>query len=354
MRNFWLFSCIFILFSCKKKDQPLPVDIPSISSGSCTYMTKFSAPANYNLQTIDSIEANVHIKAIQFPSESVGYLLAGNNVGSYAEVFRTNDGGRHWQDLSLDFDESPLNLLFLDENIGILSHYGGKGNLMRTTDGGNTWQPHNSDNLNGNLYHLTKDVQGNIYSIVFGIDLPTIIVKSIDKGLIWTVFKEGLDIDFSLFRPGIHMANGHIYVTTHNGQIVVLDDAGQIVKTIETEVERLWDITFIDEQNFILVDSDKVIKSNDGGLTWQEIHDRTARIIEFDSPDEGWMLLNKSYCNTDVYQANDVLAYTDDGGLTWQESEERTNWMLDYHGHNRNLAGDFVIVFDKNIFQLKQ
>lgn len=348
MKNCWLLICISFLIGCKKEDNTSPF----IPFENCNFITESSAPTGFNIGEIAVIEDNVYLKDIQFISESVGYLFAGNNVGGYAEVYKTVDGGQKWQDLSLNFDESPLSLLFINENIGLLSHYGSRGNLMRTEDGGDTWKPYSFSTFYGNLYHLIKDNQENIYGIASNLNTPTTIVKSTDHGLSWTVFKKGLDIDFSLIRSGIHLIDDKIYVTVKEGQLLKLNETGTLEEIIETGLEMFWDIKLIDGKNFVLVGDSKVIKSNDGGLNWQEIHNRTARIIEFSSPEEGWMLLNKSACNTDVYQVNDVLAYTNDGGLTWQESEERTNWMTDYNGHHKNLTDNYLITFGNSIFQL--
>ncbi|MEM1121635.1 MAG: hypothetical protein AAGJ18_14385 [Bacteroidota bacterium] len=348
MKNIFFLSMLLFV-SCNKAED---FSIPYLYEN-CDYLLDYSTPQTYTLQELSTITANVNLKNIQFVSEKVGYLHAGNNVGGYGEIFKTEDGGQNWQDLSLDLTETSLSMLFINEQMGLLTHYGGKGNLWRTEDGGTTWQSQSFDNLNGHLYHLSQDENGHIYAITSDLNSPATIVKSVDSGMSWTIFKEGLAIDFSLIRSGFFLLSNKVYVTVEGGQLLMLNNTGNIEKTIETGLSRFWDIQLIDGQHFVMVGDGQVIRTNNGGQSWQQIHDRTARIINFSSPQKGWMLLNKSNCFTDVYQVNDVLAYTHDGGSTWEESEERTNWMLHFNGYHQMVGNDYLIVFDKSIFRLK-
>ena len=58
------------------------------------------------------------------------------------------------------------------------------------------------------------------------------------------------------------------------------------------------------------------------------------------------MILNKSYCPSDVYQSNDVIGFTDDGGINWIESSLTTNLTSNY-------SDGIVLTSDKNLILIK-
>ena len=105
----------------------------------------------------------------------------------------------------------------------------------------------------------------------------------------------------------------------------------------------------------IVVLSGKVIKSTDGGGTWETIYEKSARMIGFDSLDKGLMLLEKNSCPTDVYQVNDLIASTNNGGLSWIEAEETTtNLRINFSNSQKMDDGVWYMMIGNRLIQVKE
>jgi hypothetical protein len=50
------------------------------------------SPSGYELTEIGAIDFNGSIKDFQFVNDRIGFALLSNNVGGYAEVFKTPTG----------------------------------------------------------------------------------------------------------------------------------------------------------------------------------------------------------------------------------------------------------------------
>ena len=351
-RYYLLFSCL-LFWMCKKETSTtlvFPVD-PNLP---CDWIETITPPSGFTLEKVSAIEENVNLDDIQMLNDEVGYLLAGNNKGGYAEVYKTVDGGHTWQDLNLIEREIPYGLFFLNEKEGWISYFANQGNILKTIDGGKTWASITFDNLNGHLRDFAQNSKGAIFAMLSGLNVNPSIIKSVDQGKSWELFYEEEPVDFSIFRSGFHLTEQYIYLTTQSGALIKLDFEGNQIAKMPLPIDLLWDVNILDDENFILVGNEEAVKSNNGGQDWEEIHSATARIIQFNHPAEGWMILNKTGCGGDVYQVMDVLAYTEDGGESWQESEMRTNLMIDYNNHYQKENGDFLILFGKSVFELQQ
>ena len=145
-----------------------------VAEGVCDWVEEIYAPTEFVIQPINKIEDNINLKDIQFVTEEIGYLLAGNNKGGFAEMYQTKNGGQTWNDLELTIKESPLSMFFINEAIGIVSHYGQASNYHRTEDGGETWMSMKTSNLTGNLYHIEMDKTGDLYAVISGLNLSLI------------------------------------------------------------------------------------------------------------------------------------------------------------------------------------
>ncbi len=138
------------------------------------------------------------------------------------------------------------------------------------------------------------------------------------------------------------------------GRILVIDKNGQFIKTIETNNYTIWDLKIIDEDNIIVV-SDKVIKSTNGGETWETIYGNSARLIDFDSDGKGLMILEKSFCPNDVYQVNDLIASTKNNGLNWLEAEKTTtNLRINFSNSQKMGEGIWFLMIENKLLELKE
>ncbi len=99
----------------------------------------------------------------------------------------------------------------------------------------------------------------------------------------------------------------------------------------------------------------KVIKSTNGGDTWETIYEENARMIGFDSVNKGLMLLKKSSCPTDIYQVNDLIASTDNGGILWVEAEDTTtNLRSNFQNSQKKNNGNWYIMIGNQLFEINE
>lgn len=341
------FICLSLL-SCRKDETPGgPV------AENCTVNLTLKAPTGFELTKRSTVNFNGGLSELQFVDDQLGFLLGRSTAGSYAALFKTVDGGSSWTDLGLTAKVNPINLFFMNDKIGFITYYEATAGLLKTTDGGQSWTPLTYPDLVGNLYHLQKDEQGNLYAIASNANTSTVLVKSTDQGATWKVIHNSPELGFSLITFSFKIVGSQIYASGKNGKILVTDLDGKLNSTLQTPVSGIWDLAVIDPQHLVVAGTGQTIKSVDGGTTWQTIYDRSGRLLDFVSTNEGLMILNKSYCDTDVYQANDVLGYTSNGGTTWQESAEATNTLIRFVD-SQPISGSLIFVIGNDVYALRR
>lgn len=351
MKNFALFLInVIILSSCRKKSE-YPMG-PNPPFENCKILPDVSPPRGFKLNSKKSVDFNGRLKEIQLIDGKVGYALGVNSAGGYAELFKTVDGGNSWVDLKLLLRENPRSMFFLNDKEGFISCFGVKGDLLKTVDGGVNWVKQTYPNLEGNMNHIQSDKHSDLYAILSGLNTNTVLIKSKDKGNSWEIINDSSELGFSLVTFSFKIFEDRIYVSGKNGVIIVTDLNGKEIEKIATNTSNIYDFEIIDKDNIVMSASGKIIKTTDGGKRWSAIYNRSARIVDFWNPNEGIMILNKSFCATDVYQANDVIAYTKDAGLTWDESAEATNVMSDYSDNQLLADKGYILLIGKNIFVL--
>ena len=80
--------------------------------------------------------------SVHFPSAKVGYAAAGSiYIKDLFFVFKTSDGGEHWQASNVPGSEGAAEAIFFtDENVGyVRAGYPDSGRLYRTANGGQSW-----------------------------------------------------------------------------------------------------------------------------------------------------------------------------------------------------------------------
>ena len=263
-----IFIAISILFfSCNKTDE--------FEFEYCERIEELSAPNGLKLNRVSSIEFNGNFKELQFINDNVGYLLGQNSVGGYADVFKSIDGGKTWTNINLTLRENPINMFFLNEQIGFISYYGENGNLLKTINAGESWEKISYSELNGNLYHIQSDNSNNLYAMLSGLETQKKILKSTNEGVSWEVINQSNEIDFELVTFSFQVHEEALYISGKSGKLIITDLDGNEIKTIETNLSYIWDLDIIDLNNYVITSSEKTIKSTDGGVSWTEIYDKS-------------------------------------------------------------------------------
>lgn len=345
----------FAILSCQMNLYKLEV---------CDYKMDIQAPEGFDINPIGGIEFNGSVRGFQFVDASTGYALLNTSAGSYAEVFKTANGGHTWTHMPVGIKQHPRGLAFRNENFGIITVHDVTGCpppncqhkcvIIRTEDGGMNWEEVEFGNLKGILYYPKFDDQGNLYANL-SFDDQSVLMKSINSGESWDTLYKSTDPEFLLTTFNFEIFNDKIYTPTKNGDILVIITNGELVKALKVNNSRVREIEILDENNLVIVVSGGVVKSTDGGVTWQSIYHDSARIIGFDTAENGLMLLEKSYCPTDVYQVNDLIAFTNDGGTTWNEAEETTTNLSSNFTNSQEMAvGVWYFMIDNDLFEIRE
>lgn len=230
---------------------------------------------------------------ISFVSAKEGWVLTTNLSFMEGELYHTVDGGAKWDPVSKvrSCRPGPDGLCFVDSQTGWipLDHGAGPvdGGLSVTHDGGKTFQ----------ILGETKAEGGGPRAIN---DAREILFRSKTEG--WAVAMDSEHGDFLL-----HTSNG-----------------GATWEQAFPELRPTEDLSFPDEKNGFglgaLSDSAAVLKTEDGGDSWQTVTSLTGKYLaeklSFVSPSEGWlaaMAVGGAAAN------GQVVLHTSDGGKNWAE-----------------------------------
>lgn len=360
MNKIFLTSLALIMLVSCNKDETLIEEFGEV----CEYKTDIMSPIGYEINNIGEIDFNGSARSFQFVNEQTGYAMLGNNVGGYVEIFKTTNGGETWTDLNIGIDQQPRGMVFKDEKIGIVTVHDVTGCpppncqnkcvILKTADGGISWVEKEIEELKGILHHPQFDSNGNLYALLT-LDNESKLMKSTDNGVTWEEFLNSTELGFRLITFSYKISDGNFYISGNDGQILVVNNNGDLLKTIEIGNSSIWDLEIVDENNIIVAVSGEVIKSIDGGETWETIYSESARIIGFESADKGLMLLNKSSCPTDIYQVNDLIASTNDGGRNWIEAEETTtNLRANYKSSQKRTNDNWYLMIGNKLLEIKE
>lgn len=269
--------------------------------------------ATFAITTEDStwkwMKGPLSIEALHFVDEDHGW-----GVGYYGVVIHTEDQGQTWVGQLSGTESHLFDVQFVDTNTGWA--IGADGAIIHTEDGGNTWSQQASP--------VSSDLEDIFFlnGQIGWIGLPAGVLKTTDSGQNWTITGSGLSWqirDIQFFDPNNGVAVGNDGTLGDDGWVYITADGGDSWSRAETDdwnsfghaaVLHFADETFgIAAANFV---GTSLFKSTDAGANWtpygsgnfQFFQPHTIHLLDHQY---GWAL------------NRDTLMRTSDGGQTWNE-----------------------------------
>lgn len=264
------------------------------TSATNAYITAFDTKSIY--RTIDGgvtwesvVVSNVLLDFtdVYFTNANDGWVVAGVDGQTAGKLFKTNDGGATWQDLSSnvpDISSNPLSSIRMNGNNGIIGCAAGEftttnfPNYYLTTDGGNTWIAKNLPNPN----------------------IPFV-------------------SDFEIFRVSSNTESGTFQISGRAGGStnIIYNSTNNGASFSET----LFDTQGIQNSPFDIFNIDDTVywiptlapeKSTNGGSSWSSFsyHSNSPNMFSgfFETPNKGW-----------IVGANSSIYSTENGAISWTE-----------------------------------
>ncbi len=246
------------------------------------------------------MRTNGQYRAIDFPSDSVGFATAYNGVAQ-----RTKDGGNTWELMNLNTLQYLNDINFLNPDTGYAV---GGSEVFRTLDGGDTWTS------------LPNPATTSLYSIDFwdydhgiAVGYNYSIMTTSNGGTSWTynyswgVSQWYLDVQFTSATTA--------YMCSSTGAVLKSTNAGASwTNTFTGNSNQLARIFFLDDElGFACGLNGTIIKTINGGDDWELLDSGTDALylngIHFVNADTGF-----------VAGSDGTYLRTYDGGDTWINS----------------------------------
>lgn len=233
-------------------------------------------------------------------------------VGHYKIIFKTTDGGDHWQRIISDTHQEKcfFSVAFTDELHGcaVGGELAGNNNgiIMISNDGGNSWidkTPSGGNRFN-KVYFINADT-----GWVCGND--GVLFKTIDGGNTW------VDRHFSTteYYNDIHFFNDQQGVLLMGNQVRLTEDGGDSWDSLVYMDNSNWMFSFAsgaDNQLVAVGNTGCIEKSVDGGSTWNKLNSGSSyyfNTIGFFNSSDGLAIAGSN--------ANAYLIQSSDGGSSW-------------------------------------
>ncbi len=212
------------------------------------------------------------LQSVFFHTRHVGWAV-GDGHTNYTGIYKTVDGGKTWERLDLfDGQDNGPDLAavrFADARHGWIAPRTSKW-VLRTTDGGETWEPMD---FNGDFVLANKILPIGTNGLLIGSD-GALVHRTLDGGNTWE-------------------------------SVLLTPDGGAVLDIVRPAAQVLFAIV-----SYRYGNSGKFFRSDDGGSTWEMVHEFAGPIGAIAFKDE----------NNGVATGKDIAYHTQDGGQTWKRT----------------------------------
>ena len=195
---------------------------------------------------------------------SDGYLYAATDYG----VYRTNDGGETWGDVSPPTGGGcPSRQCMIEASDGYIYAAGKYADMRRTNDGGSTWEPLPKPSGAYRIWSLLEAAGGVIFAGAYtGVDGK--IYRSGDGCATWTEVAQLPSNPEDM----IEASDGSLYAVTWNASIYRSTDGGWNWHEIPTPpCPAYFDLIQASDGCLYLGAESNIFQSRNGGATWVEV-----------------------------------------------------------------------------------
>jgi len=320
----------------------------------------------------------------------------GNSTPTEVEIFLTPDDGLTWKRVfeTSDYGLSFCNDQFINADTGFVNY----GNyyyrsIKKTTDGGNTWQYLSIAHKNLSFISGEKGygMAENVFikyendSLTIGDTIPDVIspyvlftkykvgycvsmvqtsgglqyhkvLKTIDDGENWSFsFIDTLHTIKGLCAP----TESSCFIFCDQGVLYKSNDSGLTWTQFTADsLTSITQLTFLDELNGYIVDSNRLYRTIDGGETWNEQTIPTGLTINsVKMINDSIAYLDTEWWNQNVYHYYIVLKTTNGRTQGIFESKKEQNFLHIYpnptksdftFGVPSDLKGGIISIYDIN------
>lgn len=278
-----------------------------------------------------------NIRDIFFVNEMNGWIW-GDSL-----LLKTTDGGQHWEFMEINLPIRKIH--FINENDGYLCVNAEGVNMYYTDDGGVIWH---AIYLPWALHSGVYDFEVVSEDTIWICGHNTHLYSTYDKGLSWE--------DHSLWVGGylseVYFFNDTIAWTSGQKGVFYTENAWETFTNIMPDPEYPYvEIDFIDQHIGFMHNTHHLLKTEDGGITWNEIFN-DYRIYDMQLLDNGSI-----YCLNYAYSKVSSYRVSFDQGSTWKHKELNSNgltkmyfledgnaWVAGKNGkivHNNDLVTSF-------------
>lgn len=280
----------------------LPSGIIFVSSHNGELIKSTDAGESWEILLSDFEE---DIQDLSFINDSKGWATTREGI-----VFQTLDGGENWTLLVETGYNQTKQMHFFDDNTGVLT---AQGTFLKTTDGGLTWNELEASGapvVAEELLALDENnmmlLAGNGYYVYI----------TTDGGDNWSgpIVVEYGDIE-SLHAT----ASGQIWAVGTRDVVLHSEDTGVTwTELFPADKSSIRSVNFLDENVGFIGKFTRLLKTVDGGETWELAADIGPHIFDIEFLANGEMLCSVG--------SNGIIRSTD-GGFNWTVSIEETGFI---------------------------